>query len=164
MKRINHFLAVATVSLALTGCGLYNTYESKVEPPSDVYGTEQGLSEAVTDGSLAELSWRQFFTDPKLQQLIEQVLENNTDLNSARIAIEQSEASLKAAKLAYLPSLYFSPSGSLSSFDHARQPCLRCCTAVLHVATSRPPVGDSDRYRQPVECLVRNGEGTMGKR
>ena len=117
MKRINHLLAAATVSLALTGCGLYNTYESKVDTPTDVYGSEQSLGEVSTDGSLAELSWRQFFTDPMLQQLIEQVLANNTDLNSARIAVEKSEISLKTAKMAYLPSLYFSPSGSLSSFD-----------------------------------------------
>ena len=40
------------------------------------------------------MPWREFFIDPKLQQLIEQVLANNTDLNSARIAVEKSEASL----------------------------------------------------------------------
>ena len=63
------------------------------------------------------MSWREFFTDPLLQQLIEQVLANNTDLNSARIAVEKSEASLKAAKMAYLPSLYFAPQGTLAKFD-----------------------------------------------
>ena len=63
------------------------------------------------------MTWREFFTDPKLQALIEQVLANNTDLNSARIAVEKSEASLKMAKMAYLPSLYFSPQGTLSKFD-----------------------------------------------
>ncbi|MBR4920003.1 MAG: hypothetical protein IKZ62_01635 [Prevotella sp.] len=40
------------------------------------------------------MPWREFFIDPLLQQLIEQVLANNTDLNSARIAVEKSEASL----------------------------------------------------------------------
>ena len=67
---------------------------------------------------MAQMSWREFFTDPQLQQLIEQVLANNTDLNSARIAVEKSETSLKAAKMAYLPSLYFSPQGTLSKFDN----------------------------------------------
>lgn len=52
-----------------------------------------------------------------MQKLIEQVLANNTNLNSARIAVEKSEASLKMAKMAYLPSLYFSPQGTLASFD-----------------------------------------------
>jgi NodT family efflux transporter outer membrane factor (OMF) lipoprotein len=64
------------------------------------------------------MSWREFFTDPLLQQLIEQVLANNTDLNSARIAVEKSQAALTAAKLAYLPSLAFAPQGTLSSFNN----------------------------------------------
>ena len=55
-----------------------------------------------------------------LQNLIEQALANNTDLNTARINVEKSEISLKAKRLAYLPSLYFSPQGSLSSFDKAK--------------------------------------------
>ena len=53
-----------------------------------------------------------------LQQLIEQALASNTDLNSARIAVEKSEAALKAAKLAYLPSLYLAPQGTLAKFDN----------------------------------------------
>ena len=100
-------------SLLLTSCGLYDKYEQKSEAPALAFGADV----TTTDGSLAQMSWREFFVDPLLQQLIEQVLANNTDLNSARIAVEKSEASLKAAKLAYLPSLYFSPQGTLSKFD-----------------------------------------------
>lgn len=108
------FVAVA-VSLTLSGCGLYNKYEQEAEAPADAFGT---IQDASTGGaSLAQMSWREFFTDPLLQQLIEQVLANNTDLNSARIAVEKSEASLKMAKMAYLPSLYFSPQGTLAKFD-----------------------------------------------
>ena len=104
---------VAVVSLMLTSCGLYDKYEQKNETPIDVFGASVNTSER----SLAQLTWREFFTDPVLQDLIEQVLANNTDLNSARIAVEKSEASLKAAKLAYLPSLYFSPQGQISRFS-----------------------------------------------
>ncbi len=88
-----------------------------IKIPANVYGSSQDIQEVSAKGSLSELSWREFFSDPLLQELIEQVLASNTDLNSARIAIEKSEASLKAAKQSYLPSLYFSPSGTLSSFD-----------------------------------------------
>ena len=112
-------LVVATVMGAtLTGCGLYDKYEA---PTNLMQGSETdtlfGVEEGVGGASLADLSWREFFTDPLLQQLIDQVLERNTDLNSVRIAVEKSEAALKAAKLAYLPSLYLSPQGTLSSFD-----------------------------------------------
>jgi NodT family efflux transporter outer membrane factor (OMF) lipoprotein len=111
----------------LTGCGLYNKYEKTVEEPTDVFGTQMDGNGNYTppsqgggggeSSSIAQMSWREFFTDPNLQRLIEQVLANNTDLNAARIAVEKSEVSLKAAKLAYLPSLYFTPQGTLSSFD-----------------------------------------------
>jgi len=112
-------------SVALTGCGLYNKYEQRVEAPSDVFGAQ--MDESVTTPlsnrsgvggeALSQMSWREFFTDPCLQELIEQVLRNNTDLHSARIAVEKSEAALQSAKLAYLPSLYLSPQGTLAKFD-----------------------------------------------
>ena len=93
-----HIIVVAAVSLMLSGCGLYKKYEPQTEIPSDVTGVPNATS------AQAPLSWREFFTDPLLQKLIEQVLAGNTDLGSARIAVEKGEASLKAAKLAYLPS------------------------------------------------------------
>ncbi len=61
-------------------------------------------------------SWRDIFTDVQLQALIERGLQHNTDLNVARLRIEQAEASLKAARLANLPSLAFSPQAGVSSF------------------------------------------------
>ena len=109
--KIKYIIAVSLVSLSLTSCGLYKKYESKTDIPAGVMGVKES-------GSAAEMiSWRQFFTDPLLQQLIEQALANNTNLASARIAVEQSAASLKAARLGYLPSFSLAPQGSLSSFD-----------------------------------------------
>ena len=110
--KIKNIIAVAAVGMSLTGCGLYK------ETPSDVFG--ENIASQNTDSSIAEMSWREFFTDPLLQKLIDQVLANNTDLNSARIAVEKSQAALSAARLAYLPSLAFAPQGSLSSFDGAK--------------------------------------------
>ena len=116
--KIKNIIAIAAVSLTLTGCGLYNKYEQKAETPADAFGSSMpGSSAAGDESSIAQMSWREFFTDPLLQQLIEQVLANNTDLNSARIAVAKSEAALKAAKMAYLPSLYFAPQGTLAKFD-----------------------------------------------
>ena len=116
MKVRNIFIAAA-VSLLLTGCGLYNKYEQKAEAPAEAFGSTQDIKSATGQESIAQMSWREFFTDPLLQQLIEQVLASNTDLNSARLAVEKSAASLSAAKKAYLPSLFFSPQGTIASFD-----------------------------------------------
>ena len=115
--KIKDIIAMAAVSLMLTGCNIYNRYAQETPSPADVFGTDGNVQAATGNASIAQVSWREFFTDPLLQQLIEQVLANNTDLNSARIAVEKSEAALTAAKMAYLPSLYFAPQGSLSSFD-----------------------------------------------
>jgi len=116
MKRLSNIIALA-LCVMLTGCGLYDKHNQTVEAPVDAFGPMDGGATSGGTESLAQMSWREFFTDPLLQQLIEQVLANNTDLNSARIAVEKSEASLKTAKMAYLPSLYFSPQGTLSKFD-----------------------------------------------
>lgn len=117
MKRFSNIFVAAAVSLMLTGCGLFNKYEQNTPTPADAFGTDKSIEAATGETNIAQLSWREFFTDPLLQQLIEQVLANNTDLNSARIAVEKSQAALKAAKMAYLPSLYFSPQGTLAKFD-----------------------------------------------
>lgn len=109
-----NFIIVAVVGLMLSGCDLYKKYDGQNVIPEDVIGVPNATSAG------APLSWREFFTDPLLQQLIEQVLANNTDLASARIAVEQSEASLKAAKLAYLPSFNLAPQGTITSFDYSK--------------------------------------------
>ena len=120
MKKLSNIIVAAAVSFMLTGCGLYNKYEKTVEEPADVFGSSTLGTSASGDVTIADLSWREFFTDPLLQKLIEQALANNTDLNTARINIEKSQISLTTKKLAYLPSLYFSPQGSLYSFDGAK--------------------------------------------
>ena len=118
MKKV---ILIFVAGLMLSGCGLYNKYEKTVQEPEGVFGATQDITDAAGgDTSLAQMSWREFFTDPLLQQLIEQALANNTDLNSARINVEKSQISLRTRKLAFLPSLYFAPQGALSSFDGAK--------------------------------------------
>ncbi len=113
MKKVILFFAVGFL---FTGCGLYNNYEKTVQEPEGVFGATPDITSAMSETSIAEMSWREFFSDPLLQQLIEQALANNTDLNSARINIEKSEIYLRTKKLAFLPSVYFSPQGSFSKF------------------------------------------------
>ncbi|MBR6827384.1 MAG: TolC family protein [Prevotella sp.] len=113
MKKV---VLMFAVGFLFTGCGLYNKYEKTVEEPADPFGTTQDITSATSETSIAEMSWREFFTDPLLQQLIEQALANNIDLNTARINVEKSQISLRTKKLAFLPSLYFSPQGSFSKF------------------------------------------------
>jgi NodT family efflux transporter outer membrane factor (OMF) lipoprotein len=115
MKRIKVIISIGILCLVVGSCGLYNKYESDPTIPADVLGIN--TTDTLGANVPAPLSWREFFTDPLLQQLIECALERNTDINSARIAIKQSEISLQMAKKAILPSLFFSPSGTISHFN-----------------------------------------------
>ncbi len=69
--------------------------------------------------SFGNLPWRSLFTDPQLQTLIQQGLDNNPDLLNAALNVHMVNEALKIAKLAFLPSVAISPQGTLSSFDGA---------------------------------------------
>ena len=98
-------------------CGIYKKYErpESISAPDDLYGENNVTSDTT---SLADLSWRELFTDPLLTGLIEKGLEKNTDVNVARLHTEQAEYSLQSAKLAYLPSFNFVPDGGVSGFNN----------------------------------------------
>ncbi len=115
MKRITYIVAAASLfSLSLSGCGIYSSYQ-RSEATDDITDDLYKYIEATNHtSSLASLSWRELFTDPLLQALIEQALENNTDLNVARLSVEQAQATLRAARKAFLPSLGAEAQGSIS--------------------------------------------------
>lgn len=108
-------LLLMTASLTLSSCGIYTKYHPTTDVPEGVYGEEVTPDEQTP--SLGSLPWREVFTDPTLQALIEKGLQNNTDLQSARLRVEECEAAMLAAKLAYLPSFALTPQGTVSSFD-----------------------------------------------
>lgn len=103
----------AAASVMLNSCGLYSKYEQQSSVDASLYGVEVEKSEIVDDSlTLGNISWREIFTDAKLQGLIEQALENNVDLKSAKLRVEEANNSLSAARLAYLPSLSLSAQGT----------------------------------------------------
>ncbi len=114
MKRI---IVYIVLSVSISSCGLYKNYTRPQLNTDNLYGEEYATSDTTNFGNLA---WQQVFTDPYLQTLIETGLKNNSDLEIARLKIIESQASLKAAKLSYLPSLELSPQGTVSSFDGAK--------------------------------------------
>ena len=109
-------MIVATALLC--SCNLYKNYERPADISTDnLYGTNVRAEEIGNDEGLGNQDWRTVFTDPTLQALIEKGLAQNTDIRTAALQIEEAEAALKAAKLAFLPNLVFGPQGSLSGFD-----------------------------------------------
>ncbi len=54
---------------------------------------------------MADVSWENMFTDPKLQEYINKGLQNNFDIRVAMQNIVAAEASLKQGKAGYFPTL-----------------------------------------------------------
>lgn len=103
---------------ALNGCGIYTHYQRPEGLPTD--SLYRDIPAGEDTASLASLSWRELFSDPQLVKWIELGLEQNTDLQTAQLKVEEAEATLLSAKLAFLPSVSLIPEGSLSSFDGSK--------------------------------------------
>ena len=100
--------------MLLSSCSLYQKYEANNTVSADIMGDVVQSDDTI---SLGTLGWRQLFTDPLLQQLIEKALQNNTDVRQAQLTVEQAQNDLKSAQLGWLPTLSFEPSGSLTRFN-----------------------------------------------
>ena len=119
MKKI---LILSSAALLLSSCGLYNKYDRPEVNASGIVRDPVSLTDtlAVQDTtSFGNMPWRTVFTDPQLQGLIQQGLDNNPDLLNAALNVHMVETALTVAKLAFLPSVAISPQGTLSSFDGA---------------------------------------------
>lgn len=118
--KINKIILFATASLLMTSCGIYTKYERpEVNAKGlvrDVQSNTDTLAVADT-ASFGNLPWRNVFTDPQLQQIIEQGLNTNTNMLNAALNVKMVEDQLKVAKLAFVPSFTFSPQGTIASWD-----------------------------------------------
>lgn len=102
----------AVLAFALASCGVYQPYTRPNVDTDGLYRDAEASSD--TTASLAGWSWRELFTDVRLQALIERGLQCNTDLRIARLQTEEMEAALMNACLSYLPSLSLSPEAGVS--------------------------------------------------
>lgn len=116
MKRLRNILII-TLAAGLTSCGVYTKYERPSEALAGLDSLYRADLRPDTAQTLASLSWEELFADPHLQALIRRGLEANTDLQVARLQVEEAQATLRQSKLAYLPSANLTPEGTLSSFD-----------------------------------------------
>ncbi|MBR2231575.1 MAG: efflux transporter outer membrane subunit [Prevotella sp.] len=110
--------------LLLSSCGVYTKYERpEVNTKGiirDVVSDVDTLKATADTTTFANLPWRQVFTDPQLQALIQQGLDKNPDLLNAALNVQIVESQLKMSKLAFLPQVTFSPQGVLSSWDFGK--------------------------------------------
>lgn len=100
MKIYRYIILIAGL-LSFSSCGLYKKYERPATDFADSLYNRLPQQEDTT--SIAEISWEDFFNDPILKEWIHVGLENNTDLNVARLKVDEAEAVLTAARGAFLP-------------------------------------------------------------
>ena len=116
-------LTLICATALLSSCHIYKTYDR----PEDIVA--EGLyrdTVAVNDtlvsdtANFGNLPWREVFTDPQLQALIEQALISSPDIRTAALRVQEAQAPLLASKLAFIPALTLSPQGTVSSWDKGK--------------------------------------------
>lgn len=100
--------AFSVVTFAvLSSCMVRKEYERPATAVDEKLFRTDMLPQDST--SIANVSWKEIFTDPILQGHITKALENNLDVRIAVQSITSAEAYLKQAKAAYEPTLSIGP-------------------------------------------------------
>ena len=106
MKKILIPILLLLTIVSMNSCALYKEYERPdIAFVDSLYNR---IPTADDYESIASLTWKELFADTLLHSLIELGLENNTDLEIARLKVEQAETTLKTSKLAFYPNVSFS--------------------------------------------------------
>src|ERR1700749_4302467 len=92
-KRFQFF--VALVFLVLAECSVGKNYQRPDLPLSQEF---RGVTTADTS-SIADIAWKQFFTDTTLQRLISRGITYNYDMQLAIKRMDEAQQRVKQAKL-----------------------------------------------------------------
>lgn len=102
-------IIIIAAVLSLSSCGLYKQYErADMQFVDSLYRRMSVPNDTI---STAAVSWDRIFTDSLLQEWIRLGIQYNTDLNVARLKVQEAEAALLSARGALLPGVSFSASG-----------------------------------------------------
>lgn len=100
-----------TLALLSAGCSMMPTYE---RPTSPVASNFSGSNDAKPEPPVAQVGWRQVFTDPHLQSVLELALKNNRDLRVAALNVDKARAQYRVQRANLVPSIEASGSGNSS--------------------------------------------------
>lgn len=108
----------------VSSCSVFGKYSRPEISTENIYGKDIHEAEIATTDTvtIADICWQEFFKDKHLQRLIEQGLNNNPDMQTAAQRIAAAEATLRSAKLAFIPGFSFNPqfratTGSSASYS-----------------------------------------------
>ncbi|CAH8287960.1 NodT family efflux transporter outer membrane factor (OMF) lipoprotein [Mariniflexile fucanivorans] len=99
----NKAILLVVVSVTLQSCFVAKDYKQpELVETQNLFRTDNLPTDSV---SMADLSWKTLFTDPYLNQYIDEGLQNNMDIRMAIQQIIAAEAYLKQGKAGYFPTL-----------------------------------------------------------
>ncbi|MCC2979175.1 efflux transporter outer membrane subunit [Sphingomonas sp. IC4-52] len=106
-------LALAT---ALSGCNLAPKYERPIGAVPSTLPQGGIYPRAASDApDVSQIGWRDFFLDPRLQQVIESGLANNRDLRIAAGNVLQARAQYRVQRANQVPNTTVSGSGTYTN-------------------------------------------------
>ena len=106
MKEKLVLLPVVIIFFLLGGCTLAPEYTRPASPVPDQLPKSSAYQETKTGTSAptaAELSWREFITDKKMQKIVETALKNNRNLRIAALNVERARAYYGIQRAELLP-------------------------------------------------------------
>jgi outer membrane protein, multidrug efflux system len=106
---------IALLVLTLAGCTLTPKYQRPAAPISQTWPTVPGHRTTPTTVAAipaADIGWREFFRDARLQQLIELALTNNLNLRVAMLNVEQYRALYRVQRNELIPTVNINADGS----------------------------------------------------
>jgi len=102
-------LVVALLAGLIAGCTLQPEYVRPEAPITAAYPTGPAYATGpdLAGGRLpaGDIGWRDFLTDPRLQQLVEIALRNNRDLRVAVLNVQQVQAQFRIQSAALFPQI-----------------------------------------------------------
>jgi multidrug efflux system outer membrane protein len=107
-------ILIGGIAVGVTGCTLAPKYSRPDAPVPNQWPASDALSQNQPKPgapSAADLGWREFVTDAKLQQVISMALTNNRDLRLAALNVELARSLYGIQRNALLPAVTASGSG-----------------------------------------------------
>jgi multidrug efflux system outer membrane protein len=104
MEAMEKTLSICLIAV-LAGCSLQPVYERPSAPVAAEFPAGAAYKASPQGSPAADIGWRDFLTDPRLQRLVEIALQNNRDLRVAALNVAQVQAQYRIQRAALLPSI-----------------------------------------------------------
>lgn len=116
MKKIIYSIGLLAT---MASCATFKNYEPQQIKTDNIVRMELTDSVAVSDTTTL-LHWQDFYQDHRLQALIREGLERNSELETARLRTEEAIASLRGVRGLLRPSASMTAESNVSSFEEAK--------------------------------------------